>query len=49
MRRITDLAFENSYARMHPAFYDVVNPTPLPDPYLVAWSPVAAALLDLDP
>lgn len=49
MRRITDLAFENSYARLHPAFYDVVNPTPLPDPYLVAWSPAAARLLDLDP
>jgi hypothetical protein len=49
MRRITDLAFENSYARLHPAFYDVVNPTPLPDPYLVAWSPAAATLIDLDP
>jgi uncharacterized protein YdiU (UPF0061 family) len=49
MRRITDLAFENSYARLHPAFYDVVNPTSLPEPYLVAWSPAAATLLDLDP
>ena len=48
MRRITDLVFDNSYARLHPAFYEVVNPAPLPDPYLVAFSPAAASLLDLD-
>jgi uncharacterized protein YdiU (UPF0061 family) len=49
MRRITDLAFDNSYARLPPAFYDVVSPTPLPAPYRVAWNPAAATLLDLDP
>ena len=49
VRPITDLAFHNSYARLHPAFYEVVDPTPLPDPYLVAFNPDAAALLDLDP
>jgi uncharacterized protein YdiU (UPF0061 family) len=49
MRPLTDLAFENSYARLHPAFYEVVDPTPLPDPFLVAFNPDAALLLDLDP
>jgi protein adenylyltransferase len=49
MRSLTNLAFENSYSRLHPAFYEVVDPTPLPDPYLVAFNPSAAALLDLDP
>lgn len=49
MRHLTDLPFDNSYARLAPAFYEVVDPTPLPDPYLVAFNPDAAALLDLDP
>lgn len=43
------LSFDNSYARLHPAFYEVVDPTPLPDPYLVAFSPAAAGLIDLAP
>jgi len=42
------LSFDNSYARLHPGFYEVVDPTPLPDPYLVAFNPDAAALVDLD-
>ncbi|HEU5219101.1 MAG TPA: YdiU family protein, partial [Gemmatimonadales bacterium] len=49
MRHLSDLPFDNSYARLPPAFYEVVDPTPLPDPYLVAFNPDAAALLDLDP
>ncbi len=48
MRHLTDLPFDNSYARLPSAFYEVVDPTPLPDPYLVAFNPDAAALLDLD-
>lgn len=43
------LPFDNSYARLNPAFYEVVDPTPIPDPYLVAFNPDAAALIDLDP
>lgn len=43
------LPFDNSYARLHPAFYEVVDPTPIPEPYLVAFNPAAAALIDLDP
>lgn len=49
MRRIGNLAFDNSYARLPPALYQVVEPTPLPDPRLVAFNPDAALLLDLDP
>lgn len=41
--------FENAYRRLPAEFYEVVAPTPLPDPYLVAWNPGAAPLLDLDP
>ena len=49
MARLTELRFDNSYARLHPAFYEVVDPAPLPDPYLVTFNPAAAELLDLDP
>lgn len=49
MRPITALRFDNSFARLHPAFHEVVSPTALPDPYLVTFNPDAAALLDLDP
>jgi uncharacterized protein YdiU (UPF0061 family) len=49
MRPCTGLAFENSYARLHPDFFQAVEPTPLPDPRLVAFNPDAAALIDLDP
>jgi len=49
MRPLIGLAFDNSYARLHPGFYEVVDPTPLPDPGLVAFNPDAAALIDLDP
>jgi uncharacterized protein YdiU (UPF0061 family) len=49
VRHLTDLPLDNSYARLPPGFYEVVDPTPLPDPYLVAFNPDAAALLGLDP
>lgn len=49
VHRLAALPFENSYARLHPACYEVVDPTPLPDPYLVAFNPTAAELLGLDP
>ncbi len=43
------LVFDNSYARLPPAFYEAVDPTPLPEPRLVAFNPDASALIDLDP
>ncbi|MGD9943543.1 MAG: YdiU family protein [Burkholderiaceae bacterium] len=44
-----ELRFDNSYARLSPAFYTRLSPTPLPEPKLVAVSDSAAALLGLDP
>ncbi|NOT07398.1 MAG: YdiU family protein [Gemmatimonadales bacterium] len=49
MRPITALAFDNAYARLDPAFYDVVDPTPVPGARLLAFNPEAAHLIDLDP
>ena len=48
-RPISDLAFDNSYARLGAPFGVRVLPTPLPDPVLVHFNTDAAALLDLDP
>jgi uncharacterized protein YdiU (UPF0061 family) len=45
---ISSLAFDNSYARLSPEFYEVVDPTPLPGLSLVAFNPDAAQLIDLD-
>jgi uncharacterized protein YdiU (UPF0061 family) len=49
MRSLTGLAFDNTYARLPDAFHQSIEPTPVPDPYLVAFSPDAAKLIDLDP
>ena len=43
------LRFDNSFARLPATFYTRLRPTPLPDPYLIAWSSAAAALVGLDP
>ncbi len=49
MRSFVNLDFDNSFARLHPSFYEVVEPTPLSAPHLVAFNPDAAELIDLDP
>ncbi|MBM3342525.1 MAG: YdiU family protein [Betaproteobacteria bacterium] len=49
MRTLDTLTFDNRYARLPPAFYRKLQPTPLAQPYLVSVSDDAAALLDLDP
>src|SRR4051812_9972668 len=49
MRTLADLPFDNTYARLPEAFYQRVEPTPVPNPYLVAFNPAAALLIDLDP
>ncbi len=49
MGTLDTLQFDNRYARLPPAFYRRVEPTPLAAPYLVSISDEAAALLDLDP
>ena len=43
------LNFDNSYARLPAAFHAKLDPTPIPDPYLVSFNASAARLLDLDP
>jgi serine/tyrosine/threonine adenylyltransferase len=47
--RIGDLRFAPAYADLPAEFYEQRNPTPLPDPYLVAVSADAAHLVDIDP
>jgi len=48
MRKLEQLNFENTYARHSDDFHTRLNPTPLPDPYLVSANPRAAQLIDLD-
>lgn len=44
---LESLRFDNHYSRLPPDFYTRVAPTPLPDPYLVAFNPDAADLIGL--
>lgn len=48
-RKLDELAFENTYARLPEAFYSRLAPTAFPNPYLVSFNPDVAALIDLDP
>src|SRR5512143_276019 len=48
MPTLESLTFDNGFARLPEAYYSRVCPTPVPDPYLVCYSPEALALLDLD-
>ena len=48
MATLESLRFDNGFARLPESFYSRVCPTPVPDPYLVCYSPEALALLDLD-
>ena len=43
------LSFSNGFASLPPAFYTHLQPSPLPEPYLVGISTEAAALIGLDP
>ena len=46
---IAALPFGNAFAQLPAAFYTHLQPTPLPQPYLVGVSPDAAALVGIDP
>ena len=46
---LEELRFDNRYARLPQDFYTRLSPTPLPDPYLVAFNPAAAELIGLAP
>jgi serine/tyrosine/threonine adenylyltransferase len=45
--RLEELRFDNRYGRLPPDFYTRLSPTPLPEPYLVAFNPAAADLISL--
>lgn len=45
--KLEELRFDNRFGRLPPAFYTRLSPTPLPDPYLVAFNPAAADLIGL--
>ena len=49
MKRLTELTFDNRYARLGDAFSTEVLPEPIAEPRLVVASTAAMALLDLDP
>ena len=49
MLTLDTLRFDNTYAELPDAFYQTVFPTPLQGARLAAFSPEAAALIDLDP
>lgn len=48
-RKLEELNFDNSYARLPNVFHARLAPTAMPEPYLVSFNPEAARLLDLDP
>jgi len=47
MRKLEQLNFDNTFARLPTTFYSRVNPTPLVRPYLVSFNASAASLIDL--
>src|SRR4051794_7835259 len=49
MSTINALRFQNTYASLTATFYSKVAPTPFERPFMVALSPSAEALIDLDP
>jgi len=50
LRSLETLQFDNTYARLSPAFYARLAPTPFTcPPHLVCFNTDAAALIDLDP
>ncbi len=49
MKSLTELTFDNRFARLGDAFSTEVLPEPIAEPRLVVASPAAMALLDLDP
>lgn len=49
MRTLPQLNFDNTYARLPETFRQRVDPTPVPNPYLIASNLEAASLLDLHP
>jgi len=49
MKKLEDLAFNNTYVKLGEAYFSRVLPTPMVKPQLVAFNPDAAKLIGLDP
>ena len=47
MKPLSQLVFDNRFASLPESFHTRLAPTPVPDPYLVAWNPHAFELLGL--
>lgn len=47
MRKLEQLNFDNTFARLPQTFHSRINPTPLENPYLVSFNAPVAALIDL--
>ena len=45
---LNNLKFQTTYLSLDDEFYDMTDPTPLDDPYLISFNPNAAKLIDLD-
>jgi len=45
---IDNLLFQTKYLSLDSEFYDMTDPTPLDDPYLISFNPRATKLIDLD-
>ena len=48
MRKLEQLNFDNTFARLPDTFHSRLSPSPLADPYLVSFNANAAKLIDLD-
>jgi len=44
---LNNLKFQTTYLSLDDEFYDMTDPTPLDDPYLISFNPNAAKLIDL--
>ncbi|MDP3120237.1 MAG: YdiU family protein [Sulfuricurvum sp.] len=45
---LNNIALQTPYLSLDGEFYDLTDPTPLDDPYLISFNPEAAKLIDLD-
>ncbi|WP_373033830.1 YdiU family protein [Sulfurovum sp.] len=45
---LNNLKFQTTYLSLDSEFYDMTDPTPLDDPYLISFNPKVAKLIDLD-
>ena len=48
MKKLEQLNFDNTFARLPDTFHSRLNPVALANPYLVSFNKNAAALIDLD-